>query len=367
MDISKSKRILIKLGTQIVIENQNFALTRIKNILNNIAHFKEKEFIIVTSGAVALGKTALKISKTDSIEKKQACAATGQILLMESYNKILKKLGITSSQLLVTADDLTDRKKYLNFSNTLETLITMKALPLINENDSVSTVELVNQNHSFGDNDKLSAIVASKMNVGLLIILTDVPGVFTENPYKSTMAKRLSLIEKFSELKKIRAEGKSDSGRGGLQTKLDAVRVAQLNGVATIIASGLEKNIIQKILSVQKWQTDSPGTLIVPETKISHKKNWIGYSTSTKGIVLINEGAKVALLQKNASLLPVGIIEIKGEFKSKDVVSIQDENGNEIGRGIVSLSSADLKILKGKRAKEVIHRDDLIVYKDYQT
>ncbi len=367
MELPKFKRVLIKLGTQVVTdENGLFAETRIREILKGLHSFPHIEFLIVSSGAVGLGRNALGISKNISTSQKQACAAVGQTLLMNSYNKILSKLDQKAAQLLVSADDLTDRIKYLNFQKTLIELLKLKTLPIINENDSISTVELEAQSKSFGDNDKLSALVSSKMSVDLLIILTNVDGVYTDNPFTSKDAKKISLIKSFEELKEIKVGGTSASGRGGLKTKLEAVRVAALNGVFTVVAPGHEKDIIKKILSTVTWNSESPGTLILPANRMSQRKNWIGFSSNTSGIVIVNAGAAMALIEKKASLLPIGIVDVKGEFKSGDVLSIQDEAGVEIGRGICDYSSTDLKRLKGQKNEEAIHRDNLVIYKDYQ-
>lgn len=367
MEMPKFKRILIKLGTQVVTdENGIFAEKRIREILKDLKEFSDKEFLIVSSGAVGLGRNALGITKNISTSQKQACAAVGQTLLMNSYNKILSKLDRKAAQLLVTADDLTDRTKYLNFRETLNELLKLKTLPIINENDSISTVELATQQKSFGDNDKLSALVSSKMSVDLLIILTNVDGVYTDNPFTSKDAKKMSLIKNFDELKDVKAEGASATGRGGLKAKLEAVRVAALNGVFTVVAPGHHKNVINKILSTKTWGEHAPGTLILPASRISQRKNWIGFSSNTMGIVVVNGGAADALVNKKASLLPIGIVEVKGEFKSGEVLSIHNENGMEIGRGICDYSSVELNRLKGQKSEEVIHRDNLVIYKDYQ-
>jgi len=367
MEMPKFKRVLIKLGTQVVIDEKGmFAESRIKGILKNLLEFPDIDFLIVTSGAVGLGQNALAITKSISTTQKQACAAVGQTLLMNSYNKLLSKLDRKAAQLLVTADDLTDRTKYLNFQETLNELLKLKVLPIINENDSISTVELAAQSKSFGDNDKLSALISSKMNVDLLIILTNVDGLYTENPFTSPDAKKVSYVKGFAELKNIKVDGKSAAGRGGLKTKLEAIRVAALNGICTVVAPGFERNVIKKILSQATWTSKSPGTIILPASRMSQRKNWIGFSSNTSGIVIVNPGAEDALTNKKASLLPNGVVDIKGDFKAGEVLSIQNESGIEIGRGICDFSSPELKQLKGQKGQEIIHRNNLVIYKDYQ-
>jgi glutamate 5-kinase len=372
-----SHRIVIKFGTQIVIENGEFAEKRLTTMISACAKLAQtgREFIFVSSGAVGLGRSILKLERKISLQEKQACAAVGQGLLMNAYRKVFAEHEWMTAQLLLTADDFSHRKRYLNLKATLESLLKMGVAPIINENDPVSTMELQEEGRikSFGDNDKLSALVAGKLGADLLIILTDVDGVYEENPRENPRAKRIEVIDSFQKLSSIKFGETSKAGRGGMQSKLDAARVAAICGVRTIITSGLDENGLTSALA------DKPqGTLVLPQSAIPGRKRWIGLSSGATGAIVVNDGAKKALVEKRASLLPSGVVGVDGEFKANDVVSIVDEQKVEIGRGIVNFSVRDIKKIQGQHSREirnilgaesedvVIGRDDLVIFEEYQ-
>ncbi|HEX4922473.1 MAG TPA: glutamate 5-kinase [Bdellovibrionales bacterium] len=371
------KRIVVKLGTQIVIENGTFALARIEEIVTACHAHAEKgrEFIFVSSGAVGLGRGVLGLERKVDLQEKQACAAVGQGLLMNAYRQVFGRHEWMTAQLLLTADDFSHRKRYLNLRSTMETLLKMGVAPIINENDPVSTMELQEDGRikSFGDNDKLSALVAGKLGADLLIILTDVGGVYAENPRENPNAERIDVIDSFQKLSSIKFGSSSKLGRGGMQSKLDAARVAAICGVQTVIASGLESGTIARVLSGER-----AGTLVLPQSALPGRKRWIGLSSGAVGAVVVNEGAKKALVEKRASLLPSGVVATEGEFKALDVVSIVDERKIELGRGIVNFGAKDVRKILGKHSREiakllgetphdtVIGRDNLVIFEEYQ-
>lgn len=355
-------RIVIKLGTQLLVspsgnEQGKLNTPLLVDIVKQIATLQQqgKEVLLVTSGAVGLGRQQINNPKPLTLNEKQACAAIGQSILMDTYRKLFSLYDITVAQVLVTADNFSNREHYLNLQQTLEQLLQWKTIPIINENDVVSSQELKQnseQEKGFGDNDRLSALVASKLNADLLVILTNVDGVFTDNPQTNPEAKFVNTIQTLTELNQINAKGSSNLGRGGMQTKLEAGRIAAISGIYTFIANGTKENIISHSINTGD-EKQAKGTWIYPFTELNGKKRWIGLASGFQGKIEINTGAINALQSKNASLLPIGITNIEGAFPAEQVVSIQDEKGNEIGRGISNFSSEQLNSLKGLHSDEV--------------
>lgn len=385
-----AKRIVIKLGTQVVIDEGALAAERLAGLVGQCAELIRagKEIILVSSGAVGLGRRTLAASlekgRPLTLTEKQACAAVGQNLLMDAYRELFGKSGIVTAQVLLTAMDFAERKHYLNLRQTLETLLRLKAIPIINENDTVSTMELQDEGYTkgFGDNDKLSALVAGKLGADLLVILTNVDGIYTENPETNPRATRIARIERFGELHDIQVAGQSAMGRGGMASKLEAARIASISGVYTFIVSGLRPDPLIPLLSDT---TEPAGTLVLPQAAMRGKKRWIGMASGYHGVVVVNDGARKALVENRASLLPIGVVNVEGEFTAQQVVSIQDENGVEVGRGITRFSATDLHKIKGVRSEkiaailglngngaektekeEVIHRDNLVIFEEYR-
>lgn len=382
-----AKRIVIKLGTQVVIElaagngDGQFASERLAGLTRQCAELMEqgKEVILVSSGAVGLGRQALKLTGPLSLNEKQACAAVGQNLLMEAYRELFQQSGLVTAQVLLTATDFADRKHYLNLRQTLETLLKLHTVPIINENDTTSTMELQEESYTkgFGDNDMLSALVASKLGADLLVILTNVDGIYTDNPFTNPNAKRVARIESFQDLQKIDASGQSLLGRGGMSSKLEAARMASLSGVHTLITSGLRPQPLSALLNEEP---EPDGTVVLPQASLSGKKRWIGMASGYHGAIVVNAGARKALVEQHASLLAIGITGVLGEFFAQQVVSIQDEQGVEIGRGLTHFSSDEVERVKGlkggqiterlgldshERAEEIVHRDNLVVFEEY--
>src|SRR5262245_22420171 len=353
--VSEARRVVIKLGSNLFFnESGAIALGRIFSFIEDIAaaRLAGRQVIVVSSGAVALGADALKMkSSTASLAQKQALAAVGQSRLINLYEQGLAKYGLTAAQILLTEEDFSSRKRYLNLRHTLTTLLEMGVIPIINENDTVSTTELetTDRSPSFGDNDKLSALVMSKLEAAALILLSDVDGLFTDNPRENPKAEFIPEVHEITPDIQALAGRKSARGRGGMATKLEAARIAMNSGGAAVVANGLKAGILGRVLAGA-----TEGTLFVGTTgSLSEKRRWIAFASAVSGRVQINAGAVDAITTKNASLLYAGVTRIEKEFERGDVVSIVAPNGREIARGIVNYSSADALKLIGKHSDEI--------------
>ena len=364
--LSKTRRVVVKVGTA-VLSDRAGALDeeRISSLAEEVARLRDRGYLValVTSGAIGAGLKELALKKRPKdLPRLQAAAAVGQSLLMRLYNESFLRHGYHSAQMLLTRDDFDDRRRYLNARNTLHTLLEMSAIPVINENDTVSTEEI-----KFGDNDMLSALVANLLDAELLIILTDVPGVF--RPGES---RPLKVVESITEEVRAFATGEiSRGGTGGMDSKLDAASIAISAGCAVIIASGKDRRILEGIFS-----GESVGTLILPRrSRLSSRKRWIGLSTKPRGRLVVDEGARLALVQRGKSLLASGLAAVAGDFEEGDVVSIADRSGTEFARGLSNYSSRDCEKIRGKKSAqiasllgtklfdEVVHRDNLVILK----
>ncbi len=360
MNISEAKRIVFKFGTNVLRnDNKEISLSRVYSFIEEISklHKSGKEIIIVTSGAVGLGAKKLNADSSESLAIKQACAAVGQCQLMSIYEDGFGKYSINTAQVLLTEDDFTSRIKYLSLSNALNTLIDLKVIPIINQNDTVSTSELEYYGVSFSDNDKLSALVASKLDADLLVILSDIDGLYDSNPKENPKAKLISEVKNLTADIENYAGASSKGGRGGMITKLQAAKVVTHSGGFVVIANGKAPNIINRLFSDEKL-----GTKFYPVEQLSQKKRWIAYATNITGQIIVNEGAKNALVNQNKSLLPIGIVKINGNFDCGDVVSVLDSNNIEFARGIANYSSIDSEKIIG------LHSDDIyeaIGHKNY--
>jgi glutamate 5-kinase len=377
-------RIVVKLGTQVVVDQTTGmpALERLAAIINDIAKLKATghEVILVSSGAVGMGRQALGITGSIDLPRKQACAAVGQSRLMALYDQLCKTMGLTIAQVLVTSQDFTNRNAYLNLKNSCEQLLELGTLPIFNENDVVSVAGIRDTNtkaeqRSFDDNDKLSSLVAGKLSANTLVILTNVDGVFTDNPETTPSAQPIARIETLHHLSSISCSGTSTMGRGGMYSKLEAAKIAALCGVSTIIASATRASPITSALS------GTVGTTIAIDTStrtspLSGRERWFGLSSGFAGVVTIDLKARESLEQGNHSLLPVGVTAVDGDFVVGDVISIVDTNGQEVGRGIASQTSGSLRKIAGMRThqakeillvdekEEVVHRDNLVIFSE---
>jgi glutamate 5-kinase len=353
--VADARRVVIKLGSNLFFNEAGaIALGRIFSFIEDIAAARVtgRQIIVVSSGAVALGADALKVKSANaSLAQKQALAAVGQSRLMNLYEQGFAKYSLTAAQVLLTEEDFSSRKRYLNLRHTLTTLLDMGVIPVINENDTVSTTELevTDRSRSFGDNDKLSALVMSKLEAAVLILLSDVDGLFTDNPRENPEAEFIPEVQEITADIEAVAGKKSTRGRGGMATKLQAARIAMNSGGVAIIANGLNTGILGRVLNGEE-----EGTMFVGKAgSLSEKRRWIAFASSVCGRIHINEGAMDAIMKKNASLLYAGVTRIEHEFEHGDVVSIIAPNGQEIARGIVNYSSADASKLIGKHSDDI--------------
>lgn len=372
-----AKRIVVKLGTNVLRNDEGYvSLPRIYTFIEDIANLVKsgKEVIVITSGAVGLGKKRLNLEDTQGTAVKQACAAIGQGKLMSLYENGFETYGLIAAQILLTEDDFSVRERYLSLRTTLNKLLELGAIPVINQNDTVSTLNISLRNVEenlqvcFSDNDKLSALVASELDADLLIILSDIDGLYDDNPKTNKNAKLIKCVEKVDDKIMALASGVSDGGRGGMETKLKAARQVTRFGGKVLISNGKQPYIIKRI-----FEGEDLGTMFLPSNEsMSDKKRWIGYATNIVGKIVVNQGAKTALLAEK-SLLPIGVVDVINTFQKGDVISILDEDNNEIARGIVNYDSNSCKkvigqhsdniaeILGFKNYDEIITRDNITV------
>ncbi len=372
MNINDYKRVVFKFGTNVLRnDDKDISLSRIYSFIEDISnlHKQGMEVIIVTSGAVGLGAKKLNVNSSESLSVKQACAAVGQSQLMCIYEDGFGKYSINTAQVLLTEDDFTNRVKYLSLNNVLNTLIDLRVIPIINQNDTVSTSELEEEGNplygvSFSDNDKLSALVASKLDADLLVILSDIEGLYDDNPKDNPNAKLISEVKELTPEIENYAKSASNGGRGGMITKLQAAKVVTHSGGSVIIANGKTPQIIRKLFDGGKY-----GTTFHPVEQLSQKRRWIAYATNITGQIVVNAGAKKAITEKNTSLLAIGVIKVNGIFSRGDVISILDENNDEFARGIANYSSIDCSKIIGKHSDNIYeilgHKNyDAIITKD---
>lgn len=366
--LQKTKRLVIKVGSGLLTNETGPNLDYLKELTNLIDNFRQGGFecVLVSSGAVACGMATLRLAKKPTdIAKKQAVASVGQPILIKHYSDLFTSQGTLVGQVLLTRADLENRHRFLNARHALAELLKDKILPIVNENDSVAVEEI-----QFGDNDQLSAMVAHLVDADLLLILTDIDGLYDVNPKKSKNAKRLSVVEKIEQSHLDSAEGTSTiQGTGGMITKLKAAQQAALYGIATWILDGKTISLADKVRS----GADIGTLFLAQEEALSSRKYWIGVASKTKGSLIVDEGAIDALINKKKSLLPSGIRQIEGHFEIGDPLEVKSESGKIIAKGLVNYSSIELNKIKGiksseieqvlgyKYVDEIIHRDDLVV------
>jgi glutamate 5-kinase len=337
------KRVVIKIGTSTLSTNDGVNRDYIRSLAQQVAWLigTGRQVLIVSSGAIGMGAKQLKIAgHVTDMELRQACAATGQPLLMHAYHEAFADVGLTVSQVLVTAEVLDRRKTYLNLRNAIESLLNLGTVPIINENDCVSTDEI---GTAFGDNDKLSALVASKIDADLLIMLTDIDALYDKDPRKHDDAKALPQVQEITD-EIIKAAGKkgSDHSTGGMKTKLAAAKIASTAGCRMILADGSQVDVIQKIMS----GTEIGTVFAADKQKLSNRSRWILHS-KPEGTIRVDEGA-IKAISKRKSLLPSGITSVEGTFATGAVVMI-----NDIAKAVVSLSSDELNQLAGQHSEKI--------------
>ena len=358
-DFTKAKRIVIKIGTNTLAKDSGIDVGYVQRIAEQITALVRtgRQVVIVTSGAIGMGVGQLHLSeKPREMKMRQACAAIGQPLIMAAYRKAFAGHGITVAQVLLTAEVLDNRKTYLNLRNSIETLLGLSVVPVLNENDSVSTDEI---GTAFGDNDKLSALVASKIDADLLIMLTDIDALYDKNPQTFPDAKPISSVFEITDEIMASAGGKgSKLSTGGMRTKIEAARIASNAGCRIVLANGRAKNVISRIIA-----GEAIGTIFMPKRKLSNRARWILNSTPA-GTILIDDGAMRAVKNRK-SLLPSGVTGVEGSFEAGAVVML-----NEDAKAVASVGSDQLKTLAGKHSTEIkkllgpTHRDVVAIPED---
>ena len=347
-----SRLIVVKVGTNGITSGGKLDETEMENLAGQIAAATKQgdKIVLVTSGAVAAGIAELGIPpKPKDVAFQQAAAATGQSVLMAKYRELFKKFDLKVAQILLTAEDLSNRASYVHTCDVLGLLLKIGVVPIINENDVVSVDELMRTEGyrvNFSDNDILSVLVAGAVCADLVIILSDVEGLYTSDPAQPG-AELIKTVDSITAELKNSLKGKSKLGRGGIQSKIKAAEIATSCGIAVVIANSRRKNVILDILTGKEV-----GTYFKPQNRMPAVKRWIAYGAAVKGQIHVNEGAKKAILG-GSSLLPVGVTKVVGEFGEGDVVSLEDENHKEFARGNPNFSSGELNLIKGLQVTEV--------------
>ncbi len=339
--LSSIQRMVIKIGTSVLSYQDGLNSAFIAGMAGQIATVRKScpELVLVSSGAIGLGQQQLGIrTAITDVRMRQACASVGQPLLMHAYRQIFEQHHITISQVLLTRAVFDDRQSYLNLRNNVETLLSLSVLPIMNENDSVSTREI---GKSFGDNDSLSAMVASKLDAQLLLILTDVDNLYTRDPNRYDNAEPLSYIPHLSQEIRDAAGGAGKLGTGGMQSKLEAVDIASTSGCYTIIANARQDRIVERILAGEEL-----GTLFAPQKKLKNRSRWILHSMPS-GSITADAGA-LAAVRSNKNLLISGVSAVQGDFNAGDVVTL-----NDCARMVSLFGSHELQTMLGKHSSEV--------------
>jgi glutamate 5-kinase len=360
------RRIVVKVGSSLLIDA---AAGRVKqawlaSLIEDIAalHREKRDLLVVSSGAIALGRSVLRLPKGPlKLEESQAAAAVGQIELARTWSEALGRHGIGAGQILVTLGDTEERRRYLNARSTIAKLLEWRAVPVINENDTVATNEI-----RYGDNDRLAARVATMASADLLVLLSDVDGLYDAPPARSATAKLIPLVERITpEIESMAGAAPSELSRGGMQTKIEAAKIATTGGTHMVIGSGRVEHPLRAIASAaaSTW-------FLTPRNPVTSRKKWIAGSLEPKGTLTIDAGA-VAAVRRGNSLLPVGVIRVEGQFARGDAVIVRGPDGTEIGRGLVAYDAPDAEKVKGRPSSdillvlgiegraEMIHRDDL--------
>ena len=376
-----AQRVVIKLGTSIVTgADGEICAERIEPLVRSIAALKRasRQVVLVSSGAVGLGagRLGLHQSRLKDIVVRQACAAVGQSLLMHAYEQLFRVHDVKIAQVLLTEDDFTNFRRYTNLRRTMEKLLKLGVLPIINENDTVSTAELEydctlgpsGKERVFGDNDRLAALVTSKLEADALVLLTNVDGLLLNKAKARSIgngdadkeAVTIPLVEEITDDLKAIAEGPSAGGRGGMLTKLEAAQIAMQAAGVAVIANGTKPEILDRIFAGEQI-----GTTFMSTSRMAGKRRWLTFAAGVRGRVIVNEGARAAIMGGKASLLSSGVVRVEQQFAPQDVVAIADCDGREFARGIINCASEETaRLIKGTSPQQMGERGRVLVTRD---
>ncbi len=365
--LTAAKRMVVKIGSALLVDDETGAVHHpwLDALCDDIAaaHERGQEVVIVTSGAIAIGRGPLGMKgRKLRLEEKQAAAATGQMRLAHAYQQSLARHNIIVAQVLITLDDTEDRRRYLNARNTLDTLLKLRAVPVINENDSVATAEI-----RFGDNDRLAARVSQMISADTLILLSDIDGLYTANPRTTPSAELVPEVHEITPEVESMAGTASDHGSGGMVTKLMAAKICMGAGCRMAIAPGKQPRPLSRLIDGGRCTWFLPAA----EPRAARKR-WVAGSLQTLGILVVDDGA-VNALNSGKSLLPAGVVNVSGDFERGDAVEVRTKDGRVLGKGLSAYAATDINAIKGQKSEkieeilgfrgrsEVIHRDDLVM------
>ena len=366
-DLSEVKRVVVKVGTSSITHHTGrLNLSQLEKLARQLTDLYNQglEVVLVSSGAIGAGVGKLGLSRRPrTIPEKQAVAAIGQGLLLHMYEKFFAEYGMTVGQVLLTREDFADRKRFLNARNTLLAMLQMGVIPVINENDTVAIDEI-----KLGDNDNLAALVAGLLDADLLVLLSDIDGLYTGDPRTDKCARLIQQVTEITpEIEELAGGEGTERGTGGMVTKIHAARIAMHSGMVTVIARASEEDVLRRILA-----GELVGTAFWPSIRLRNKKRWIAYGSSIQGKIHVDRGAAQAILDNGKSLLPSGVTAVEGDFGIGNTVSVIFEN-KEIARGIVNYSAREVEAIKGlhtgeisrvlghKDFDEIIHRNNLVL------
>jgi glutamate 5-kinase len=361
-DLVDARRVVVKVGTTVVARRDGrLALGRMGALVEQIQRLRQegREVLLVSSGSVGLGAERLGFDRRpSSVVDRQACAAAGQSALMAFYDGLFTQLGARCAQVLLTEEDFRVRRRYVNLAATLQRLLSLGVVPIINENDTVSTAELALRGEAavFGDNDRLSALVASGLDADALVLMSDVDGVYTAPP-GTPGAERIPRFDSDSE---VTLGVASSLGRGGMGAKIAAARMGASAGVHVVVASGKDPGTLEGIFSGK-----SVGTWFPAATGMSSKRRWLAFATAPAGKLWVNAGAQEALTKRQASLLAIGVVDVTGDFSEGEVVSICTQSGEEFARGLCDRTSSEVRASMaselGRGGRPLVHRDHVVI------
>ncbi len=349
--LSHVRRVVVKIGSGVISTADGLDESQLAVIAEDVCNLLDAglEVILVSSGAVAAGKGQLGIQgRPQTIPQKQAAAAIGQTRIIREYKETFLARNYNVAQVLLTRDDLSNRRRYLNARNTMMTLLEYGVTPIVNENDTVVVEEI-----RFGDNDNLSALVTSLVEADMLIILSDVDGLYDSNPVENPTAELIPVVERVTpEIEAMGGGSNGNLGTGGMATKIKAAKRAALSGVGTLIVNGRRPNILSQVFA----GADVGSYFLPAQSKLTAKKHWIAFSKKPRGKLLLDEGAQGAIVKRGKSLLPSGIVGVEGGFERGDAVRLCDRQGQEFARGVVSYSLAETLQIMGRQCSEIENR-----------